>query len=122
MITYDEVATNEDRRFKRACFAHIPKWLREEVVEQCKEAFQAAYANETCQIKRDNAAKRAANFIMLKVATEYGMTNWREWHQQKQRELPVKIGHANSPYLKPRTSNYQGPSILEMAEQQRKRA
>ena len=121
MVTYDAIATKDDKQFKRACFYHIPKWLRREVADDCKEAFAEAYAAELCDIKKPNAAKRAANLVMMKAAREHGMTDWREWQKLKTSEQPVKRGYAASPYVKPVKQNYHGPSILEMAEQQRKK-
>lgn len=120
MVSYDDIATKDDKKFKRACFSYIPKWRRPELGQECKERFQEVYAKEPCEIKKANLARRAVNFMMLKEAMEYGMTNWREWQELRRPENPIKQQHASSPYLKPRTSTYNGPSILEMAEKQRR--
>ena len=119
-ISYDSIATKDDRLFKRVCFAYIPKWRRPELVLECREKFAEAYHREPCDIKKPNAARRAANYLMLKEAVEYGMTNWREWQTRRQPESPVISGYASSPYMKPKQHNYTGPSILELADQQRK--
>ena len=119
-ISYDVIATKDDRLFKRVCFSYIPKWRRSALVAECRQLFVDSYLNEHDERKKENVARRAVNFYMLKEAVEYGMTNWREWQTRRRPEQPRTPGYASTPYLKPRESHYRGPSILDMVEQQRK--
>lgn len=119
-ISYDAIATKDDRQFKRVCFSYIPKWRRASLAAECRQVFTDAYLREPDDRKKENVARRAVNFYMLKEAVEYGMTNWRESQKRMSYQPQASSCLATSPYLKPVQNRYSGPSIIEMAEQQRR--
>lgn len=114
MITYGQIALKDDKIF----LGVARKVLRAEfdlVVDDARQAMQKAYSEESCNLKRINSARRAANLVILAALGEYGITNWRELGDKQPVKRTVKPVTDSGVTVK--ASKYTGKSILEMADE-----
>ena len=70
MISYNDIATREDRTFLSNCRRRLGKRKFESLIPAVKTAFRDAYNNEPNINKKENVAKRAANMIYSKAMTD----------------------------------------------------
>ena len=117
MITYSSIALKDDKIF----MSIARKVLRSDfdmVVDDASSAFQSAYHSESNSLHKANAARRAANLVILGALKEYGVTNWRELtdnnKQPPSKRVPVKP--VTNSGVKLKGKKWDGASILEMAE------
>ncbi|WPH64004.1 hypothetical protein vBVpP1_01 [Vibrio phage vB_VpP_1] len=76
VMTYDRVATKDDTAFMNAC-RHLMPMDYEVARAEADEAFKLAGTKTEKKMKKINAARRAANLVMLKWLKENGITDWR---------------------------------------------
>ena len=67
MITYNDIATREDRTFLSNARRSLGKRKFESLIPKVKLAFREAYNNETNVNKKENVARRAANMVYTKA-------------------------------------------------------
>ena len=115
MITYNSVALKDDKLFVNVARKVLGSMF-DGCIAEAREAFQSAYNNESNELHRVNAARRAANLVILKSMMDYGVTNWREFvNSDKKPKRKVIDTHDSG--VKPRAKKWNGPSILDMASE-----
>ena len=88
MISYNQIASRDDKKFHRIA----RKVLKNDygaAVDEANEAFEKAYKAGT-ENKRVNDARRAANLVVLRWLRDYGVTNWQSIDEPQIRRRPVK--------------------------------
>jgi len=63
MISYRSIANRDDKKFHQRCRKELGAYLYKQIVSSASLAFQEAYKNEPNEIKKENAARRAANLV-----------------------------------------------------------
>ena len=67
MITYNKIASREDRNFLSNARRTLGKRKFESLIPRVKVVFREAYNNEPNENKKANVARRAANLIYTKA-------------------------------------------------------
>jgi hypothetical protein len=115
MITYNSVALKDDQLFigvaKRALRGEF-----ELVVHDARGAFQQAYSNEPNPLRKVNAARRAANLVILAALKGYGITNWREI-VNKEPPARRKVVQTSDSGVSPRPKRWEGKTINQMIDE-----
>lgn len=70
MITYNDIATREDKIFLSNARRTLGKHKFESLIPKVKVVFREAYNNEPNENKKENVARRAANMIYTKAINE----------------------------------------------------
>lgn len=70
MITYNEIATREDKHFISSARRTLGKRKFESLIPRARSAFREAYINEPNENKKENVARRAANLVYTKAIGE----------------------------------------------------
>lgn len=78
MASYSEIATKEDKAMFKAAKV-ILRGGFDDVVKEAKQAFESAYSSCNSDLKRNNAARRAANQVILAAMRKKGVSNWKEF-------------------------------------------
>lgn len=124
MITYKEIALKDDEDFIRVA----RKVLRDEfaiTIDDAKEAMIKEYNSEPNDLHKNNAARKAANLVILSALKDFGVTNWRELIKVRTVDLhriksKVYID-TNNPTGVNVKGRYTGKSILEMADEKKRK-
>lgn len=115
MITYSSIALKDDKAFINIA-KQVLRGGFDLAISDASEAFQSAYSSEPNKLKRVNAARRAANLVILEALKEFGVTNWRELIKDKNARPQRKVQNVTDSGVKPRAKKWEGLSIIEMAE------
>ena len=70
MITYNKIASREDRIFLSNARRTLGNRKFESLIPRVKIAFREAYNNEPNENKKPNVARRAANMVYTKAINE----------------------------------------------------
>ncbi len=101
MITYNKIASREDKKFMRVA-RKVLKGDFVVAVDEASEAFQKAYAVGTVS-RRVNDARRAANLIVLRWMREFGISNWKDLDAPPVRRKPTQSAREN--FVDPKVIN-----------------
>lgn len=88
MISYSQVASKEDRKFHRIARRVIGNDYGAACAES-SEAFVDGYKSGT-ETTRVNLGRRAANLVILKWMSDYGVTNWQDLDAPQIKRAPAK--------------------------------
>lgn len=105
MITYSDIATKDDKAFHRVARKALCNDYYA-AVEEASEAFKKAYKS-SCDNKRENAARREANLVIVRWLKEYGITNWKDENQKPTERRKVEKSNFASEKVKARKYNSQ---------------
>ena len=89
VMTYNRVATKDDQAFMNACRRLMPGDY-EAARAEADEAFKLAGTNTEKRAKKINAARRAANLVMLDWLRANGITNWRDSEDEQPARNPER--------------------------------
>ena len=67
MITYNDIASREDKLFLSNARRTLGKRKFESLIPRVRVVFREAYNNEPNENKKENVARRAANMIYTKA-------------------------------------------------------
>ena len=70
MVTYNQIATKQDKIFLSNARRTLGKIKFESLIPKVKIAFREAYNNEPNENKKENVARRAANMVYVKEIGE----------------------------------------------------
>ena len=70
MISYNDIATREDKLFLSNARRTLGKHKFESLIPKVKVFFREAYNNEPNENKKENVARRAANMIYTSAMKE----------------------------------------------------
>jgi hypothetical protein len=70
MITYNDIATREDKIFLSNARRSLGKHKFESLIPKVKVVFREAYNDEPNENKKENIARRAANMIYTTAINE----------------------------------------------------
>lgn len=114
MITYQSLKTKDDDLF----LAHAKRVLGSDysyVMDCARKAFQSH--------SRPSKAKRAANLVILNALKEIGEEHWRKPKEECEPQVKrIEIKPQALPPRKQGSKKWNGPSILDMADEKKKGA
>lgn len=116
MISYSSIANKDDKAF----LSVAKRVLRQDydlAISDAREAFQVAYREESNKLHKVNAARRAANLVILDCLKQYGVTNWRKIDEKEEVKKAYKPDGPVALPVSNRKKKWEGPSIIQMAEQ-----
>lgn len=122
MLTYNSIASKDDKKYLTVAKRVLGQSFME-VSKDAEIAFHEAADAEPNELKKPNAARRAANLVYLAAMKECGVTNWREWqdnHKTTQDYKAMSRPEYNAPATPARKKHWTGKSIVEVGDQKRK--
>lgn len=112
-ITYSSIALKDDKEFISAA----KKALGSEfdlVVDDARKAMERAFHECDNPLHKNNAARKAANLVILDAMKQFGVTSWREL----KRERSVKqVNYQAKPPTPERKKKWEGKSIDQMIDE-----
>jgi hypothetical protein len=119
-IRYADICLKEDNEFIKAA-KRILGGDFDLVMNDASKAMKRAYFETECELKKVNAARQAANLVILKAMTDFGITNWREFlannKQMSDYKKHVPNEPINPPSYAPKKGGWTGKSIEQMMDE-----
>lgn len=121
-FTYSEIARKDDKQFVGVVKKILGQSFQE-VTKEAEIAFHEAADAQPSEIKKPNAARRAANLVYLRAIERVGVTQWRQWeedHKTKQDYVAMaRPEYDRPPETKSKGKYTGGFSIVENGDRQR---
>lgn len=122
MITYKEISLKDDEDFIKVA-RNVLRNEFSDVIDDARDAMISTYNSEPNDLHKNNAARKAANLVILSALKEFGVTNWRELIKVRTVDLQRVKSQVNTDPSNPTGVNvkgrYTGKSILEMADERK---
>lgn len=121
-FTYSEIARKDDKEYIKTVRKILGPSFQE-VIKEAEIAFHEAADAQPSEIKKPNAARRAANLVYLRAIERAGVTQWRQWeedHKTKQDYRAMAKPEYDQPPTTKSTGKYTGGfSIVDEGDKKR---